>query len=409
LPTALSAGQDRRGPHGQLCASPIGRRPGWRFVLKPDTLQRRRSAACGWRPGVSGMERLKVLLGALLRLVFHNLLTKLLCLLMAFLLYLYVNTSENIDRDFTLPLSIANRPAQMLVTSQSASDVHVVVYGPRAKMDQLKASDLMVTLSLRDSQGSGEVVFPVYTDQVETPPGIRVRSIEPASVTLKLEAIVPRTVEIHAGIDGVPKEGYEVASVQVSPPRIEVAGPPSVLSAMQTLETESVDIAGMTGSFKQRVGFRTPNLVSLPVQRSAIVAVTIREKTLQRILENVPVGSLSGRTDLVFEPKSVSVELLGPYSIVQSLTSDLVEPVVSDDGLRPGVPAKRPVTLRAVPAQKIDVVIEPKEVIVTAPTPSPEPAAPPAAESPASKTPLPRPGRSGQEGKPAEGSGTPGP
>src|SRR5262249_40057015 len=134
-----------------------------------------------------------------------------------------------------------------------------------------------------------------------------------------------------------------------------------------------VDIASMTGSFKQRVGFRTPNLVSLSVQRSAIVAVTIREKTLQRTLENVPVQSSSGRPDLIIEPKSVSIELEGPYSIIQSMTPALLAPVVSEEGLRPGVPMKRPVLLRSVPAQKIDIQIQPAEVLVTEPTTS-EPA-----------------------------------
>jgi YbbR domain-containing protein len=336
------------------------------------------------------MSLVRNLLSTLFGLVFHNIFTKLLCLLMAFLLYVYVNTSENIDRDFVIPLSIANRPPQMLVTSQSAADARVVVYGPRAKMDQLKASELSLTLSLRDSQGSGEVAFPIYTDQVTTPPGIRVRSIEPASVTLKLEAIAARTVEIRPAIDGTPREGYEVASVQVSPPLIEVAGPSSVLGTMQTLETESVDIAGMSGSFKQRVGFRIPNLVSLSVQRSAIVAVTIREKTLQRTLENLPVRGFSGRTDLAIEPRVVAVELEGPYSIIQSMTPALVEPVVSEEGLRPGISAKRPVLLRAVPAQKIDIRVQPPEVLVTLPTPQPEPSPTPL---PATATPTVKPAK----------------
>jgi YbbR domain-containing protein len=339
------------------------------------------------------MDRLKKWLGAIVGLLFHNLMTKLLCLLMAFLLYLYVNTSENIDRNFDLPLSIANRPPQMLVTSQSADDVRVVVYGPRAKMDQLKANDLSVTLSLMESQGTGEVVFPLYTDQVSTPPGIRVRSIEPASVTLKLEPIVARTVEIRPILTGTPKEGFEVASVQVSPPLIEVAGPPSVLGTMKFLETEPIDIANMTGSFNQRVGFQTPPLVSRSNARPAIVAVTIREKTLHRTLENVPVGSMSGRADLGLEPRNVSIELEGAYSVVQSMTPALLEPVVSEEGLKPGVPTKRPVLLRSVPAQKIEIRIQPAEVLVTLP-PAPEPASSPAAET----DPAPKPAKSPRSG-----------
>jgi YbbR domain-containing protein len=331
----------------------------------------RHGAPAAGKTNGQDMKVLKHIVALIFGLLFHNFITKLLCLVMAFVLYVYVNTSENIDRDFVVPISISNRPPSLLITQQSASEARLVVNGPKAKMDQLKPEDLALTLSLRDSQRPGEVSFRLYADQVATPPGIRVRSLEPASVLLQLESIVARTVEIRAMLDGQPREGYEVAEVKVTPPLIEVAGPPSVLGRMSSIETDPVDIEGMTGSFKQRVGFRTPNLVSLSVRRSTIVAVTIRERTLHRTFESRPVRAVSGRTDLTIEPALVEVALEGPYSIVQAMTPELLEPVVSDDGLLPGQSAQRPVVLRAVPPQRIEVSIEPAEVRIAVPTPSP--------------------------------------
>ena len=322
------------------------------------------------------MEAIRNVFRVLFGLLFHNLITKLLCLLMAFLLYVYVNTSENIDRDFVIPLSIANRPPHMLVTSQSVADVRVVVNGPRAKMDQLQADDFSITLSLREAERPGEMGFRLYTDQVATPPGIRVRSIEPAQVTMRLEAIVASTVKIRPVLDGTPREGYELAEVKVTPDQVEVVGPPSVLDRLDALETEAVDIAGMTGSFVQRVGFRIPSLVSLSVQHSAIVAVTIREKTLERTLEGVPIRALSGRADVTIEPASASVQLSGPFSLIQSMTPAVIDLVVDDAALGPGEKAKRPVVPKSVPAQRIEVRVEPAEATISVLGPTPTPAEP---------------------------------
>jgi hypothetical protein len=343
------------------------------------------------------MGGLKNLFRFLFGLVFHNFITKLLCLLMAFVLYIYVNTSEDIDREVVLSIAIANRQPNLIVTSQSVSEARVLVNGPRAKMDQLKPDDLSMTLSLRDGQKPGELTFRLYPDLVQVPPGIRVRVIEPASVVLRLEPIVARTLEIRPVLEGAPREGYEVAEVRVSPATIEAAGPPSVLDELSVLETEVVDIEGTTGSFKQRVAFRPPNMVSAPARRSAIVAVTIRERSLQRTFEHVPIREAGGRTQVLIEPPQVSVQLDGPYSIVQSMARELLVPVVSAEGLAPGESARRPVALQSVPLQRVEVLLDPAEVLLSVPSSAPEPDGTEAEQPPAPAS-GPRPGRvSGRE------------
>ncbi len=306
----------------------------------------------------------KNLIGFISGLFLKNLLTKILCLVMSFLLFIYIQTSENIEKTFTIPVSIANRPPSLLVTSWSDKQVEVFVYGPIAKMAHIKAEELSLTLFLDEQQLPGQVEFSLTPDQVKVPPGIHVRSIRPTFMAIKLESIVAKSFKIQPVIEGTAKDGYEVVDIGVLDPVAEVLGPPSVLSRMVAIETEPIDLDGMSVSFKQRVGFRIPNQVSLSKEHRAIVAVTIREKIAQRTLEDVAVVATSGRLALQIRPPVVSIELEGPQSLIQSMTAERLKPSVHDEGLKEGASTRLPVELESQP-ERLAAKFIPVSVLVT--------------------------------------------
>ena len=104
---------------------------------------------------------------------------------------------------------------------------------------------------------------------------------ELANVTLP---VVPQIV-------GVPAPGYRITSVTVEPLVVTVSGEESIVSQMQTAQTEAIDVGDRTSDLEASVPFELPEGVSVSGNDTARVVVTIAERDRHA---NVP-GWSSGR------------------------------------------------------------------------------------------------------------------
>ncbi len=169
-----------------------------------------------------------------------------------------------------------------------------------------------------------------------------------------------RTVPVVIKRTGNPADGYAVTGVQIAPPTITIQGSAPVLSDVNYVSTEPVDISGAKTTITQVIPLDLPPGVSSTTFSAVTVSIYIAP-VVGQVSANVPVTvkNLGANLTTSATPLVVKVTLKGPLSRLNKLD---IEPVVDVSGLGPGQ-YSLPVQVSAPP--DVTVVVEPVDVTIT--------------------------------------------
>lgn len=259
----------------------------------------------------------------------RNLPLKLLSLGLAGLVWLFVMSEEQSERSYTAPVVISRVPAGLVVLNDEDQFVEVRVSGPRGILNNLTDKAFVASLDLAP-YGRGELDVPIPREAVHAPPGVTISRIVPATIQVRLDAIVEREIPLLAVTLGQPAHGYEVQGVELDPATLLVTGPEGLLDKITEIPTTPIPVADLIGATTvvANVDFQR-RLVSWPGQPiRAVVRVVPRIVT-----RSLPVqATLAGELDAPFQVAGIEVEpaaleVTGPEPVVERLAALAAPPV----------------------------------------------------------------------------------
>ena len=227
-------------------------------------------------------------------------------------------------------------PEDMQISNDPRSEVEVTLTGNRKALNQVNARDLVAYVDVTDRK-PGERVVKLTAGRVklDLPEGVRLESIEPNVVPLRLELRVERQIEVEARLEGNPPDGYQLLTVNTIPAKVRVRGPASHIDALEKVPTESISLDGRRESFTlQQVAIDIPDPKVDAVDSAVSVYVRVGERRTEKTITGVAVHASSGGQA---RPKTASVLLDGPRSMINSLRPEEVRIVL--DRTADGTPA----------------------------------------------------------------------
>lgn len=270
--------------------------------------------------------------------LFRNIWLKFLSISIATLLWLVVAGDRVVERALRVPIEFQNLPPGLEIVGEPPETVDVRVRASSGTLARLAPGELLVVLDVRNAR-PGRRLFHLTPDTVTVPYGVEVVQLSPATLPLDFESSAIRIVKVEPSIEGEPAPGYEVVSVSVRPPTVDVVGPESSLRDLEEAMTEPISVAGATGMVREvvTVGVADPN-VRLRMPRTAEVTVQILPGSTIRTLSGVSAevrnldNGLRGR----LTPSEVSVTVRGTAKDVGELAPEALSAWVDAAGLPPG-------------------------------------------------------------------------
>ena len=266
--------------------------------------------------------------------LFDNLPLKLLALLMAFLLWLNVNTANPVQKDVEVPIEFVNLPAENALYFDSGQPridrVKVRLRGPKNQVEAIGAADVWVRVDLSNAPVANEVYIDFLRDtrvEIGAPFAVTAQSVDPPSMTLQVDRKLRRTVRVIPSFNGSPPKGHDQQGFTVEPPMVEIEGPRSLAENIHLITTETIDLRDQTQDVVRQVRLIVnPQLTVLNVNH-VNVRVRIREQEEERSWTQITVQSEPPGASV--QPPWVSVVLSGPASLVRALSSEQVRAVVA--------------------------------------------------------------------------------
>ena len=239
----------------------------------------------------------------------RNFFYKALAVLLAVLLWLYVNPAT--EKVFTVSVFPYNL-AEGLVLENNPGDVEVRVKGASSTVNFLSSKEIKASVNLASAKlGEG-----TYSVEVNLPPGVEPVVIKPSSISLLIDEIKEKQLPIRVITQGTVAAGYSHFEPVLEPSTVVVRGPSRLLINLDTaLITVSIEQA------KDNLVLNPPVTLLTKSGNIASDKFEISPKNIQvfvPITENTDNKTVSIKPNINGEPKEgyrVSRVVLDPETV----------------------------------------------------------------------------------------------
>jgi YbbR domain-containing protein len=248
---------------------------------------------------------------------------KVLALLITAVLWLSVASrpvSQITLRDVPIVMPLPSYP-ELTVSAVDTLTARVYLRGPRDVLDTIRSTEVSAIADMSKVE-PGVRVIPITLDESRLPSSVKAEGVEPRSIRVTVEPVVEREVPVVPRLDGQPPEGYQVLDKQITPSSIRVVGAASQVRDVKEVSTETVSLAGRTGSFNELVAIDTgsPSVtISSKDEREALLTVNIGEVQKERLIDRVPIRLGGGPPSAQIIPQFVRVTITGARSAVDAI------------------------------------------------------------------------------------------
>lgn len=204
----------------------------------------------------------------------HNFGWKLASLALAILLWSAVVGEPELVTVQTVPVLYRNLPRELLLLSDTPGDVQAELRGPSGRLTRGTLAEVFAALDLAGVAAPGEQTFTLSATDFSLPQGVTFLRAVPSQLRLRFDRMLLKDVPVQIRLKGTPAAGYRVTSQTSAPDVLRISGPESRVRTVQTAETDSVDVGGMTHNVDLRVNafvadsraqFQSPPVVTVKI------------------------------------------------------------------------------------------------------------------------------------------------
>jgi YbbR domain-containing protein len=183
----------------------------------------------------------------------QNLGTKLISIGVAIVLWIVVLGSRNVEVTKEIPLEVIT-PADIVPSNEIPDRIAFRLSGPKAFLRAIldrREDPIRVNLS---GAKPGLVTYRFFSDNIRVPIGVKVLSVNPTAILIKLEYVKRREVPVRPTLQGMAPEGYRIVKAEVKPPTVRIKGAESRVDAVTEVTTLPFDVSGSRQAVERDVG-----------------------------------------------------------------------------------------------------------------------------------------------------------
>lgn len=237
-----------------------------------------------------------------------------------------IGLEELVRTEFPIMTLLSGEPARGFQTeSPVLSFDQAQISGPQSLVEQVEEIWAELDISGAQATISEEVSLRAVDQNGQVVIGV---TIEPQTVQLTQSIIQAggfRTVAVRVETVGQPGSGYQLTTIQVSPPTVTIssADPEQVENLPGFVSTQPLDLSELTENAEVRLSLVLPEGVFVEGEQTVLVFVGITAIE-GNVVMSVPVEiiGLAAGLEAQISPETVDVFLSGPVAILNSLTEE---------------------------------------------------------------------------------------
>ncbi|WP_321493885.1 diadenylate cyclase [uncultured Desulfobacter sp.] len=169
------------------------------------------------------------------------------CLLCTTGLWLSFSRGMETLANYDVPIEFMIPDKKMNIINTSASRARLLISGARPLVNALTLDQMSIKISL-DGSTVGKNKLDIARHNIQLPPGIRLKQVEPDQVEVTLDTRADKLVPVQADFSGKLPEGLIMTGLSITPEAVRLFGGELVLDDVTTVFTEQISLDTLTAS-----------------------------------------------------------------------------------------------------------------------------------------------------------------
>lgn len=202
-----------------------------------------------------------------LRYITNRFWIKVLCLLMSFLLFLFVRYQKEYTKDYITKVEIRNIPQKLLIANNIPENITITLKGFKDNIYEIP-TEFTAYIDLSNAQ-IGSNMYDINLDGNIDYSKMNI-TLSPNKIPIILDELSYKTVPIHAATVGEAPFGLRVDDIIVNPSNTIISGPKTLLSAIDEINTYNVDLTDRYLDFSTMSRINLPSNIKSDVLKAAV-------------------------------------------------------------------------------------------------------------------------------------------
>ncbi|MEW6686509.1 MAG: CdaR family protein [Candidatus Edwardsbacteria bacterium] len=278
----------------------------------------------------------------------NNIEIKIVALVIALLLWFHVATERTSTVIWQTSLRVRNLPRNLVLVTEIPSAIAVEFEGTGKQLLLLRFKPPYVEIDLSELKLPKNKII-LQPEDVKLPAETKVlvkKIISPTTLELELDRLGSKKIRLFPICEGEPKEGFVLAEPPILHPSVvELSGPRKMLSTIDSLSTEKINLEELTCQTKQWIKLPLPNKELFKISPESVLVLLKVEEAVKEIIPEVIVQVVNREGNLVvsLQPQKINLSVVGPAAEIRKLEPSKIKAKIDLAGLKNGVydlPAK---------------------------------------------------------------------
>jgi YbbR domain-containing protein len=226
----------------------------------------------------------------------RNIAAKLICLVLAVVLWAYISSTKMGELKYRIRVDYKNVPHALVVTSPQNPYITVMVGGTKDLLKDVRPEKIKAFVNLDKAIAGEDQKFPVEINRTELPDNLNV-SAASHRIGVTIEKRLFRRVRVVPRITGEVQDGYIAGSPRAVPDMVTVSGAESIVSKLDFIVTKPVSIDKVARTINREAVLDSGEngSVVLDVQRVVVMVPVYAGKDMVKIEKKARVKDAGGK------------------------------------------------------------------------------------------------------------------
>jgi YbbR domain-containing protein len=217
-----------------------------------------------------------------MKFITKNTTIKVISLILAIILWVFVKSKSGGEVGLVVPLEFYRVPSSLIVTNVTDEAINVRITGSVIQLQRLPTREIRARIDLSRAR-PGTNSFDILPDNFNISKGLDITQISPSSVKVELDHVIEKMVHVKPVVQGKPARGYRVSKITVEPPFITLQGAEGQLTRLKEIMTEEVNVSDLKETVEVEVPLRIADLrLKKAVKRTVKVTIVFEEERKKR-------------------------------------------------------------------------------------------------------------------------------
>jgi len=234
-----------------------------------------------------------------------NVRVKIICLLISFVMFIYVRYEAEDNKEYKIDVEIRNIPTGLAILESDTLDTLVNI--KMFKEEYISLPEKIVAFidltNAKVGRNNYDIELDFYMDQ-----NMRLStSMKPRRINIVLEETLDKNVKVIPRITGKTNKNVQVKRVNVNPKTVNIYGPQSLISKINNINISEIDLTGITTNYTISKYLIIPKYVIANVN-TAKVSILFTQSVVSNTYTNINVNLNNLKSQL-------KIEIDGGYKI----------------------------------------------------------------------------------------------